>query len=157
MGPLMTQWVSSSWYHSTKVCLISVTRYVHCVLWLMRLKTGLILGLRPANERRRYKVAPPLIGWAQISNQTETIWWQLSQFGPTDWRIFDASSTKILRLQHVLVFFDLGWDPGFRLVDSQSMFWCVLKKIWVRKGSLVCSFLVQGICYHRNDLGVWDG
>ena len=26
---------------------------------------GLILGLRPANERRRYKVAPSLIGWAQ--------------------------------------------------------------------------------------------
>ena len=27
--------------------------------------TGLILGLHPANERRRYKVKPPLIGWAQ--------------------------------------------------------------------------------------------
>ena len=26
---------------------------------------GLILGLHPANERRRYKVTPPLIGWAQ--------------------------------------------------------------------------------------------
>ena len=26
--------------------------------------TGLILGLRPANERRRYKVTPSLIGWA---------------------------------------------------------------------------------------------
>ena len=25
----------------------------------------LILGLRPANERRRYKVSPSLIGWAQ--------------------------------------------------------------------------------------------
>ena len=27
--------------------------------------TGLILGLRPADERRRYKVTPFLIGWAQ--------------------------------------------------------------------------------------------
>ena len=27
--------------------------------------TWLILGLRPANERRRYKVTPSLIGWAQ--------------------------------------------------------------------------------------------
>ena len=27
---------------------------------------GLILGLRPANERRRYKVTPSVIGWAQI-------------------------------------------------------------------------------------------
>ena len=27
--------------------------------------TGLILGLRPANDRRRYKVTPSPIGWAQ--------------------------------------------------------------------------------------------
>ena len=27
--------------------------------------SGLILGLCPANERRRYKVTPSLIGWAQ--------------------------------------------------------------------------------------------
>ena len=27
--------------------------------------TELILGLHPANERRRYKVTPSLIGWAQ--------------------------------------------------------------------------------------------
>ena len=27
--------------------------------------SGLILGLRPANERRRYSVTPSLIGWAQ--------------------------------------------------------------------------------------------
>ena len=26
---------------------------------------GLILGLRPASERRRYKVTPSIIGWAQ--------------------------------------------------------------------------------------------
>ena len=28
-------------------------------------QAGLILGLRPANERRRYKVTPSLIGWVQ--------------------------------------------------------------------------------------------
>ena len=28
-------------------------------------RTGLILGLHPANERRRYKVTLSLIGWAQ--------------------------------------------------------------------------------------------
>ena len=27
--------------------------------------SGLILGLHPANERRRYKVRPSLIGWVQ--------------------------------------------------------------------------------------------
>ena len=28
-------------------------------------KPSLILGLRPSSKRRRYKVTPPLIGWAQ--------------------------------------------------------------------------------------------
>ena len=31
----------------------------------MLLTTGLILGMRPANERRRHNVTPSLIGWAQ--------------------------------------------------------------------------------------------
>ena len=30
---------------------------------------GLILGLHPANERRRYKVTPSHIGWTQTKNQ----------------------------------------------------------------------------------------
>ena len=29
------------------------------------IRAGLILGLRPANERRRYKITPSLIGWSQ--------------------------------------------------------------------------------------------
>ena len=32
--------------------------------------SGLILGLRPANERRRYSVTTSLIGWAQAWNQS---------------------------------------------------------------------------------------
>ena len=32
---------------------------------LMQLLNRLILGLRPANERRRYFVTTTLIGWAQ--------------------------------------------------------------------------------------------
>ena len=31
--------------------------------------TGLILGLHPANERRRYKVTASLIGWIQTQKQ----------------------------------------------------------------------------------------
>ena len=31
--------------------------------------SGLILDLHPANERRRYKVTPSLIGWTQTQNQ----------------------------------------------------------------------------------------
>ena len=31
----------------------------------MEMVTRLILGVRPANERRRYNVTPSLIGWVQ--------------------------------------------------------------------------------------------
>ena len=41
--------------------------YVERILWPVFTNTdsGLILGLRPADERRRYKVTPSLIDWAQ--------------------------------------------------------------------------------------------
>ena len=34
-------------------------------VWDIIVLTGLILGLRPANERRSYFVMTSLIGWAQ--------------------------------------------------------------------------------------------
>ena len=37
-------------------------------LYHLSLTAGLIPGLRPANERRRYKVTPSLIGWVQTWN-----------------------------------------------------------------------------------------
>ena len=37
----------------------------HWLDWMSKYISGLILGLRPADERRRYKVTPSLIGWAQ--------------------------------------------------------------------------------------------
>ena len=40
--------------------------------WCMYMWAALILGLRPANERRRYFVTTSLIGWAQAKNQP---WW----------------------------------------------------------------------------------
>ena len=42
--------------------------------WLSGSYSGMILGLRPANERRRYKVTPSLISQAQtwISPDAET-------------------------------------------------------------------------------------
>ena len=39
-----------------------IPAFVPLVMWW---DAGLILGLRPANERRRYFVTTPLIGWAQ--------------------------------------------------------------------------------------------
>ena len=43
-----------------------------CPVQMMDWHTGLILGLRPANERRRYFVTTSLIGWAQAYNQLLT-------------------------------------------------------------------------------------
>ena len=36
----------------------------NCITWINK-NTELILGLHPANERRRFKVTPSLIGWVQ--------------------------------------------------------------------------------------------
>ena len=43
-------------------------QYVYRIPWSKFddiVNIGLILGLHPANERRRYKLMPFLIGWAQ--------------------------------------------------------------------------------------------
>ena len=44
---------------------VMLARWRFCVKGAKRQQTRLILGLRPVNERRRYKVTPFLIGWAQ--------------------------------------------------------------------------------------------
>ena len=50
-------WNGASWmrgkFHRWRLMMLA------CIVY-----TGLILGLRPANERCRYKVTPSLIGWA---------------------------------------------------------------------------------------------
>ena len=43
------------------------------------LEPGLMLGLHPANERRRYFVTPSFIGWAQAYNQPGELF-PLNQF-----------------------------------------------------------------------------
>ena len=50
--------------HLRRVCvIIQMKQHLHQKSRV--LVTGLILGLGPASERRRYKVTPSLIGWAQ--------------------------------------------------------------------------------------------
>ena len=46
------------YYNDVSFLLVTFGNFIHYT-------TGLILGLRPANERRRYKVTASLIGWAQ--------------------------------------------------------------------------------------------
>ena len=89
------------------------------VYWSWRWqKSGLILGLHPANERRRYKVTSSLIGWVQTYNQPwkQHIWyiWSHSCFVTvgdigvryTYWQIdepifFKQSAHKILDIMKI--------------------------------------------------------
>ena len=58
--------VISGYGKTNKVYYCNVVHIYDTVLALLEIQiTGLILGLHPANERRRYKVTPSLIGWAQ--------------------------------------------------------------------------------------------
>ena len=57
--------------------------YPECVVTY----TGLILGLHPANERRRCKVTPSLIGWAQTWNDSD------SRLAPSQWEMALQSNT----------------------------------------------------------------
>ena len=49
----------SNWKELLKVRCVQILRALYM------LNSGLILGLHPANERLRYRVAPSLIGWVQ--------------------------------------------------------------------------------------------
>ena len=63
--------VSMSWSHHVIHYWVTIRHRIrHCIRKVLHdghtiNNTGLILGLRPANERRCYKVMPSLIGWAQ--------------------------------------------------------------------------------------------
>ena len=52
-------------------CYTDHKQQMHSIAMIVEVLTipGLLLGLLPANERRRYKVTPSLIGWAQTLNQ----------------------------------------------------------------------------------------
>ena len=43
----------------------ALVKNTKCTLSQIYANSGMILGLRPANERRRYKITPSLIGGAQ--------------------------------------------------------------------------------------------
>ena len=60
--------------------------------------TGLILGLHPANERRRYKVTPSLIGWAQTYNQPRNSTYLYGRASEERWR----NATREFRLLNTL-------------------------------------------------------
>ena len=54
-------WTWSGCAHTQYYININITKHRMGLIW----NPGMILGLRPANERRRYFVTTSLIGWAQ--------------------------------------------------------------------------------------------
>ena len=62
----MHTWCSREVY----VLYINTCKYMFfaCRLVIGNLWAGLSVGLHPANVKRRYKVTPSLIGWAQTYN-----------------------------------------------------------------------------------------
>ena len=57
-------WPNMTFYH-----LLLFNLYIKGFVFSHITNAGLILGLRPANERRRYTITPSLIGWAQTQNK----------------------------------------------------------------------------------------
>ena len=55
------QWLHITYVDSIALSKIACDKHTNGMFSV----TGLIQGLQPANERRRYKVTPSLIGWAQ--------------------------------------------------------------------------------------------
>ena len=67
--PGVQMFFNSSLYRCPVVQLFGFTR-VRCITGFISTAPGLILGLRPANERRCYFVTTSLIGWEQAKNQS---------------------------------------------------------------------------------------
>ena len=66
-------------------------------LQVLTLTSKLILGLRPANERRHYKVTPSLIGWAQTQNQPCDITESLTNHINVRLIFIDINATQIFQ------------------------------------------------------------
>ena len=69
-GDNLMFWRSQVWYcsiyHGIPYCTtVDRNHFVYAPRQRETTYSRLILGLRPANDRRRYKVMPSLIGWAQ--------------------------------------------------------------------------------------------
>ena len=81
---------------------------------------GLILGLRPPNERRRYFVTMSLIGWAQALNQAclfnvlQPVICPPARYSPIGWfggeqMNFDILDVNIMMIWHCNIFHTNCW------------------------------------------------
>ena len=91
-GPVILKGFTCDCLVMLKPCAPAISSYRHnseslrevisiTLLIMITINTGLILGLCPANERRRYFVTTSLIGWAQTWFQV-TLWASLNSLWP---------------------------------------------------------------------------
>ena len=81
--PLECQWMASLagqtyWLCDRTGCIVSTVFVIGqgILCQLQKQVTGPILSLRPAIERRHYRIMPNLIGWTQTKNQPWVRLWQ---------------------------------------------------------------------------------
>ena len=94
--------------------------------------SGLILGLRPANERRRYKVTPSPIGWAQTLNQPCIFVQAIDIFvlyfsmHCTDLHFNKKTAERhILLIQYILFKYYVPWRLLFSSIYTEKVHCCV--------------------------------
>ena len=87
--------------------------------------SGLILDLRPANERRRYKVTTSLIGCAQTKTQSCRIWLRISPCNTSleIFRFVYINDTPVNPITVSRYSVELFFDTDFTLIFSKSIFW----------------------------------
>ena len=68
MNPHAKVYLTPGPHYCIKKSMLPITLRAEMYGRLLNINSGLILSLRPVNERRRYKVTPSLIGWAQTWN-----------------------------------------------------------------------------------------
>ena len=89
--------------------------------FLLQWMSGLILGLRPANERRCYKVTPSLIGWAQTQNQP--------------WLLCQGAMCQAITKRKMFLFIIQSQHVNIMLVIAR--FWCQVMphRYWITSGN----------------------
>ena len=109
------------------------SRYNKTVVRISR-DTGLVLGLCPANERRRYKVKPSLIGWAQTRISIPAEIWTSNQVRYQS--ILSSQQREMLSKNY------LSKPTQIKRQNKSKFYWLIVAKwshmvtyIWVLVGS----------------------
>ena len=135
-------------FHKAMLPSVSGTRFCACAqpmrddIHTMKCRFSLagcickILCMRPANERRRYKVTSPLIGWAHMQNDPCTTW-QRIQPGL-------HGLSHVFLIQHKWRSLQLGSTTP-QLCPQQD---CVVPTLWVLLGKWSLNMAIAQYLLH---------